>query len=86
MDAGNGSPPPLHARHTRDPHRLATKGSIDYKPPPAQHQTEEAVMATSHVPHHQFRPRLPTPPPSCPLSRPLRTLQDFRTGEGAHVL
>ena len=43
-------------------------------------------MATSHVPHHQFRPRLPTPPPSCPLSRPLRTLQDFRTGEGAHVL
>ncbi len=43
-------------------------------------------MATSHVPHHQFRPRLPAPLPSCALSRPLRTQQDFRTGEGAHVL
>ncbi len=62
------------------------RGSIDYRPPPAQHQTEEAVMATSHVPHHQFRPRLPAPLPSCALSRPLRTQQDFRTGEGAHVL
>jgi hypothetical protein len=43
-------------------------------------------MATSHGPHHKFRPRLPAPLPSCALSRPLRTQQDFRTGEGAHVL